>query len=189
MLFIKNNHRLASKWVSPWPAVVLQCCLNSFFQHRYHIDVMGCSVGILTNWSIDSTVTVKHVLILRILFLHKIGRRLRMIFKCFLTRSGQLTQETLPSSHFRSMVSCVICWASVYCHSLRLLLCTNAVRVFVPFWRLEMFLEQDREAFRMATVEPVSQLRDDLRFRLGEVQNYQHTAHPSNWEQVMQQVC
>ncbi|XP_040924880.1 coiled-coil domain-containing protein 148-like isoform X2 [Betta splendens] len=52
----------------------------------------------------------------------------------------------------------------------------------------ELFLEQDREAFRTATVEPVNQLRDDLCFRLGEVQNYQHAAHPSNWEQVMQQV-
>lgn len=40
----------------------------------------------------------------------------------------------------------------------------------------------------MATVEPVHQLNDDLRFRLGEVQHQQLTAHRSNWEQVIQQV-
>ncbi|XP_071769827.2 coiled-coil domain-containing protein 148-like [Centroberyx gerrardi] len=52
----------------------------------------------------------------------------------------------------------------------------------------ELVLEREREAFRIATVEPVHQLRDDLCFRLGEVQHQLLTAHPSNWEQVLQQV-
>ncbi|XP_042350644.1 coiled-coil domain-containing protein 148-like [Plectropomus leopardus] len=51
-----------------------------------------------------------------------------------------------------------------------------------------LLLEREREAFRKATVEPVHQLRDDLRFRLGEVQNQQVTVHRSNWEQVIQQI-
>ncbi|KAK9537550.1 hypothetical protein VZT92_005156 [Zoarces viviparus] len=46
-------------------------------------------------------------------------------------------------------------------------------------------LEREQEAFRTATVEPVHQLKDDLRFRL---QHQQLTAHPSNWEQVIQQI-
>ncbi|XP_044072477.1 coiled-coil domain-containing protein 148-like isoform X2 [Siniperca chuatsi] len=49
-------------------------------------------------------------------------------------------------------------------------------------------LEREREAFRIATVEPVHQLKDDLCFRLGEVQHRQLTAHRSNWEQVIQQI-
>uniref|UniRef100_A0A3Q3K154 Coiled-coil domain containing 148 n=1 Tax=Monopterus albus TaxID=43700 RepID=A0A3Q3K154_MONAL len=52
----------------------------------------------------------------------------------------------------------------------------------------ELFLERERETFRMATVEPVSQLRDDLCFRLGEIQQHQITAQPTNWEQVIQQI-
>ncbi|XP_030614887.1 coiled-coil domain-containing protein 148 isoform X2 [Archocentrus centrarchus] len=52
----------------------------------------------------------------------------------------------------------------------------------------ELYLERERETFRMNTVEPVYQLRDDLRFRLGEVQHQQPSAHPSNWEQVIQQI-
>ncbi|KAM9851201.1 coiled-coil domain-containing protein 148-like [Aulostomus maculatus] len=52
----------------------------------------------------------------------------------------------------------------------------------------ELFLERDREAFRIATVEPVHQLRDDLRFRLNEVQHQQLPAHQSNWEQVQQEM-
>ncbi|XP_038576334.1 coiled-coil domain-containing protein 148-like [Micropterus salmoides] len=49
-------------------------------------------------------------------------------------------------------------------------------------------LDREREAFRIATVEPVLQLKDDLCFRLGEVQHQQLTAHRSVWEQVIQQV-
>ncbi|XP_026233042.1 coiled-coil domain-containing protein 148 isoform X2 [Anabas testudineus] len=52
----------------------------------------------------------------------------------------------------------------------------------------ELYLEQEREEFRKATVEPVNQLRDDLCFRLGEVQHYQHAAHPPDWENVIQQI-
>ncbi|XP_070770144.1 coiled-coil domain-containing protein 148-like [Enoplosus armatus] len=51
-----------------------------------------------------------------------------------------------------------------------------------------LLLEREREAFRIATVQPVHQLKDDLCFRLGEVQHQQLTAHRSNWEQVMQQI-
>ncbi|XP_029936132.1 coiled-coil domain-containing protein 148 [Myripristis murdjan] len=52
----------------------------------------------------------------------------------------------------------------------------------------DLFLEREREAFRLATVEPVHQLRDDLCFRLGEAQHQQLIAHPSNCDQVLQQV-
>ncbi|XP_041807130.1 coiled-coil domain-containing protein 148-like [Chelmon rostratus] len=51
-----------------------------------------------------------------------------------------------------------------------------------------LVLEKEREAFRVATVEPVHQLKDDLCFRLGEVQHQQLTAHQSDWEQVIQQI-
>lgn len=50
----------------------------------------------------------------------------------------------------------------------------------------ELFLEREREAFRIATVEPVYQLKDDLSYRQGEVQN--STGHQSEWEAVTQQV-
>ncbi|XP_047225560.1 coiled-coil domain-containing protein 148-like isoform X2 [Girardinichthys multiradiatus] len=49
-------------------------------------------------------------------------------------------------------------------------------------------LEREREAFRISTVEPVHQLRDDLSFRLGRVDDQQLNEHPSNWEQVKQQI-
>lgn len=62
--------------------------------------------------------------------------------------------------------------------------CTNIVCVLC----LELSLEREREAFRIATVQPVHQLRDDLRFRLSEVQHQQLTCHPSNWVLVKQQV-
>ncbi|XP_062287277.1 coiled-coil domain-containing protein 148-like [Scomber scombrus] len=52
----------------------------------------------------------------------------------------------------------------------------------------ELFLEREREAFRIATVQPVHQLRDDLSFRLSEEQHQQLTLHPSNWEPVKQQI-
>ncbi|XP_078117905.1 coiled-coil domain-containing protein 148-like [Sander vitreus] len=51
-----------------------------------------------------------------------------------------------------------------------------------------LLLKREREAFRIATVEPVHQLKDDLCFRLSEVQHQQPTAHQSNWEQVIQQI-
>uniref|UniRef100_A0A3Q4MUR4 Coiled-coil domain containing 148 n=1 Tax=Neolamprologus brichardi TaxID=32507 RepID=A0A3Q4MUR4_NEOBR len=50
------------------------------------------------------------------------------------------------------------------------------------------FLCREIEAFRINTVQPVYQFKDDLVFRLGEVQHQQLSAHPSNWEQVIQQV-
>ncbi|XP_033181686.1 coiled-coil domain-containing protein 148 isoform X2 [Mastacembelus armatus] len=52
----------------------------------------------------------------------------------------------------------------------------------------EQILQRERDTFRIATVEPVNQLRDDLCFRLSEVQPNQFTAHPSKWEQVIQQI-
>ncbi|XP_059199046.1 coiled-coil domain-containing protein 148-like [Centropristis striata] len=51
----------------------------------------------------------------------------------------------------------------------------------------ERLLERDREAFRIATVEPVYQLKDDLCFRLAE-EHQQPTEHRSNLEQVVQQI-
>ncbi|XP_074550294.1 coiled-coil domain-containing protein 148-like isoform X2 [Halichoeres trimaculatus] len=50
-----------------------------------------------------------------------------------------------------------------------------------------LHLEEEREAFRKATVEPVHHLKDDLCFRLGEV-HQEHRASGSNWEQVIQQI-
>ncbi|KAI3356187.1 hypothetical protein L3Q82_017443 [Scortum barcoo] len=52
----------------------------------------------------------------------------------------------------------------------------------------ELLLERDRDAFRRATVEPVHQLKDDLCFRLGEIQHQPLTACRSDWEQVIQQI-
>ncbi|KAI4805323.1 hypothetical protein KUCAC02_009947 [Chaenocephalus aceratus] len=51
-----------------------------------------------------------------------------------------------------------------------------------------LLLEREREAFRKATVEPVLQLKDDLRFRLGEAQSQDLTANQSDWEEVKQQI-
>ena len=53
---------------------------------------------------------------------------------------------------------------------------------------LELTLERERETFRIATVEPVHQLRDDLCFRLGEVQHQQLNENPSSWEHITQEV-
>uniref|UniRef100_A0A3B4WU66 Coiled-coil domain containing 148 n=1 Tax=Seriola lalandi dorsalis TaxID=1841481 RepID=A0A3B4WU66_SERLL len=64
---------------------------------------------------------------------------------------------------------------------------TVIICIFVCFGVLELFLKREREAFRIATVEPVHQLRHDLCFRLGEVQHQKLTAHPSSWKQVIQQ--
>lgn len=49
-------------------------------------------------------------------------------------------------------------------------------------------LETEQKAFRMATVEPVHQLKEDLLFRQGEVQHQRLAGHRSSWEQVMRQV-
>ncbi|KAM3607701.1 uncharacterized protein V6R79_012258 [Siganus canaliculatus] len=49
-------------------------------------------------------------------------------------------------------------------------------------------LQEEQEAFRVATVEPVHQLMDDLRFRLGETEHQQLITHQSNWDQVIQQI-
>ncbi|XP_038141535.1 coiled-coil domain-containing protein 148-like [Cyprinodon tularosa] len=48
-------------------------------------------------------------------------------------------------------------------------------------------LERERKEFRKSTVDPVYQLRDDLRSRLGEMDD-QQLKHPSNWEQVQKQI-
>ncbi|CAL1582421.1 unnamed protein product [Knipowitschia caucasica] len=52
----------------------------------------------------------------------------------------------------------------------------------------ELCLERERQAFRRATVEPVLQLRDDLRYRLSEGLNQPLHVHESDWDQVLQQV-
>ncbi|KAM4561228.1 coiled-coil domain-containing protein 148-like isoform 1-T2 [Fundulus diaphanus] len=49
-------------------------------------------------------------------------------------------------------------------------------------------LEREREEFRISTVEPVYQLRDDLCFRLGKVEDQELKEQPSDWEQVKQQI-
>ncbi|CAG5865540.1 unnamed protein product [Menidia menidia] len=52
----------------------------------------------------------------------------------------------------------------------------------------ELSLEREREMFRIATVEPLHQLRDDLCFRLHEVQHRQLKENPSNCEQIIPQI-
>ncbi|XP_041857268.1 coiled-coil domain-containing protein 148-like [Melanotaenia boesemani] len=52
----------------------------------------------------------------------------------------------------------------------------------------ELSLVGEREAFRKATVDPVFQLKDDLCFRLGEVQHLQRHERPSICKQVLQQI-
>ncbi|KAK0134895.1 Coiled-coil domain-containing protein 148 [Merluccius polli] len=49
-------------------------------------------------------------------------------------------------------------------------------------------LERERELFKMATVDPVLQLRDDLRFRLSELLQRRLPLHPSAGLQIQQQV-
>ncbi|XP_061696735.1 coiled-coil domain-containing protein 148-like isoform X2 [Syngnathoides biaculeatus] len=50
----------------------------------------------------------------------------------------------------------------------------------------EVFLERDRKAFVIGTVEPIHQLKEDLRFRLE--QERETSTHLSNLEQVQHQV-
>ncbi|XP_029559208.1 coiled-coil domain-containing protein 148 isoform X3 [Salmo trutta] len=54
----------------------------------------------------------------------------------------------------------------------------------------EVLLESELDAFRCATVEPIWQLREDLQYRLTEVQHqWQHQPpQPSDWEKVLHQV-
>lgn len=53
---------------------------------------------------------------------------------------------------------------------------------------LALLLQSEKDAFRVATVEPIFQLKEDLKIRLTEEQHQQLTAHHPNWEQVIQQV-
>ncbi|KTF93847.1 hypothetical protein cypCar_00034264, partial [Cyprinus carpio] len=50
----------------------------------------------------------------------------------------------------------------------------------------ELDLEQEREEFRLTTVEPIYQLRDDLQYRLSS--HCSTTNHVSELEKVSQQV-
>ncbi|XP_045560411.1 coiled-coil domain-containing protein 148 [Salmo salar] len=54
----------------------------------------------------------------------------------------------------------------------------------------ELLLESELDAFRCATVEPIWQLREDLQYRLTEVQHQrQHQPpQPADWEKVLHQV-
>ncbi|XP_034042898.1 coiled-coil domain-containing protein 148-like [Thalassophryne amazonica] len=54
----------------------------------------------------------------------------------------------------------------------------------------EMFLETERDTFKVATVDPVLQLKEDLCFRLREERQQQqhYTRLPSNCQQVVQQI-
>lgn len=53
---------------------------------------------------------------------------------------------------------------------------------------LALLLQSEKEAFWVATVEPIFQLKEDLKIRMIEEQHQQLTAQHSNWEQVIQQV-
>lgn len=97
-----------------------------------------------------------------------------------------MVEQTLPSSRFKIMVN------NANTNNLKIVLVTVSPlssTVFVCLcWGLGLVLERERKAFRVATVEPVHQLKDDLSFRVGEVQHQQLTAHRLNWEQVIEQV-
>uniref|UniRef100_A0A8C5NFS0 Coiled-coil domain-containing protein 148 n=1 Tax=Gouania willdenowi TaxID=441366 RepID=A0A8C5NFS0_GOUWI len=51
----------------------------------------------------------------------------------------------------------------------------------------ELFLARERESFRTATVHPVHQIRDDLQFRLVEIQQQKVSTMSSDWNPVMHQ--
>lgn len=53
---------------------------------------------------------------------------------------------------------------------------------------LVLLLQSEKDAFRVATVEPIFQLKEDLKIRLTEEQHQQLPTHHPNWEQVVQQV-
>lgn len=57
-----------------------------------------------------------------------------------------------------------------------------------PCRTLAQLLQSEQDAFRDATVEPIFQLKEDLKIRLAEEQHQQRRAHHPNWEQVLQQV-
>ncbi|XP_078480111.1 coiled-coil domain-containing protein 148 [Lampetra planeri] len=52
----------------------------------------------------------------------------------------------------------------------------------------ESMLQTEREAFRLDTVEPIHQLRNDLSFRLRQVRNQNATSRPADWEHLRQQI-
>lgn len=52
---------------------------------------------------------------------------------------------------------------------------------------LVVLLQSEKDAFRVATLEPIFQLRN-LKMRLTEEQHQQLTTHHPIWEQVIQQV-
>lgn len=54
---------------------------------------------------------------------------------------------------------------------------------------LALLLQSETDAFRVATVEPIFQLKEDLKIRLTEERHQQLPAHRPNWEPVMQQVA
>lgn len=53
---------------------------------------------------------------------------------------------------------------------------------------LALLLQSEQDAFWDATVEPIFQLKEDLKIRLAEEQRQPFRAHHPNWEQVIQQV-
>lgn len=53
---------------------------------------------------------------------------------------------------------------------------------------LALLLQSEKDTFQVATVEPIFQLKEDLKIRLTEEQHQQLTAHHPKWEQVIQQV-
>lgn len=55
-------------------------------------------------------------------------------------------------------------------------------------WMLVLLLQLEQDAFRVATVEPIFQLKEDLQIRLAEQQHQQLSTHHPNWGQVVQQV-
>lgn len=108
-----------------------------------------------------------------------------MTSRIFFNSSGQTVEQTLPSSPFKILVNNtnrLIIFMLLFINSK--LTCALARLC----WGLGLLLEREREAFRKATVEPVLQLKDDLRFRLGEAQSQDLTANQSDWEEVKQQV-
>ncbi|XP_070979474.1 coiled-coil domain-containing protein 148-like [Oncorhynchus clarkii lewisi] len=68
--------------------------------------------------------------------------------------------------------------------------CTTDKEVLSELLGPELLLESELDAFRCATVEPIWQLREDLQYRLTEVQHQQQhqPPQPANWEKILHQV-
>lgn len=103
-----------------------------------------------------------------------------------LRRLCKVTKQILTSAPLGIMVtktSLVELATAAFCY----LLCRPEF-LSHPCRMLALLLQSEKDAFRVATVEPIFQLKEDLKIRLIKEQHQQLTAYRPNWEQVIQQV-